>query len=402
MTDTVPEVIAWPLIAFIAAMVAVRFRWLANSLYDSYFNNTLAWILVTLLFRQRAVEQLLSHAGLISVTTSQQMSMLGMSFVATEFMGFVSLWSSRSPEVTRRRQRRYRIVSVVLSVMFLAFATRARLAGQTLEVSGGWDGVAALCAQSAMLVALGIRVTLMTVSEARRPTAHRRECNLAVVGVFVGLAITVSKSEAAVLEFAQQMHWADTVQWRLYNHGFVFFWVTVVATCMASVPVALHVMGHFGWDRAGRDCHALAALRRDMLAAVPEVAFELINPSTGRRRTRLELHQTTVQIRDALLRLRHYFVDPDPGELDQFCRRYTVAARRRADAALALNLAHAVNSKAVGAPPIPVDNSEVFASRPTTLEEEATDLVRLSIWWPYAQAAAAAPQSDEMKADATP
>jgi hypothetical protein len=89
MTDTVPEVIAWPLIAFIAAMVAVRFRWLANSLYDSYFNNTLAWILVTLLFRQRAVEQLLSHAGLISVTTSQQMSMLGMSFVATEFMGFV-------------------------------------------------------------------------------------------------------------------------------------------------------------------------------------------------------------------------------------------------------------------------------------------------------------------------
>lgn len=387
MTDTVPAAIAWPLIVFIAVVIAIRFRWVANSLYDTYFNNTLVWMLVTVLLRQRATEHLLAQAGLLSITTAQELSMVGMVGASMEFMGFVSMWSSRSPEHVRRRQRHYRTAAALLCVAFLVFATRARLHGQLLEVSGGWDGVAAVCAQSTMLVALGIRVILMAASERRRPTAHRRERNLATIGVILGCAIAVSTLQAAVLEFTQQMRWTDTVDWRLFNHGFVFFWVTVAATCFAGVPVALRAISHFGWDRASRDCRALAQLRLDMIAAVPDVAFDLANPSTGRRRTRLELHQTTVQIRDALLHLRHYFTDLDPHELDDFCRRHAVAHDRRADAALALNLAHAITTKACGAQPIPLDNSEVFASRPTTLEEESTELVRISIWWPHARAA---------------
>lgn len=387
MTDTVPATIAWPLIIVIAVVIVIRYRWAANSLYDTYFNNTLVWMLATVLLRQRAAEHLLAQSGLLSITTAQELSMVGMVGASTEFMGFVSMWSSRSPEQTRRRQRHYRTAAAVLSAAFLVFATRARLHGQLLEVSGGWDGVAALCAQSTMLVALGIRVILMASSERRRPTAHRRERNLATIGVVLGCAIAGSTLQAAVLEFAQQMHWADTVDWRLFNHGFVFFWVTVVATCFAGVPVALQAISSLGWDRASRDCRTLAPLRRDMIAAVPEVAFDLSNPSTGRRRTRLELHQTTVQIRDALLHLRHYFTDLDSRELDEFCRSHSVAQRHRADAALALNLARAINAKASGAQPIPLDNSEVFASRPTTLEEESTELIRLALWWPHAQAA---------------
>jgi hypothetical protein len=309
----------------------------------------------------------------------------------------VSMWSSRSAEQTRRRQRHYRFAAAALSVAFLVFATRARIHAQLLEVSGGWDGVAALCAQSTMLVALGVRVILMAAAERRRPAAHPRERHLATVGVLLGCAIAGSTLQAAVLEFAQQMRWADTVQWRLFNHGFVFFWVTVVATCLAGVPVTLRVSSHFGWDRASRDCRKLATLRHDMVAAVPEVAFDLINPSTGRRRTRLELHQTTVQIRDALLQLRHYFRGRDPHEIDDFCRLWRVPAKRRSEAELALDLAYAVRAKSAGAQPVPIDVSAVFTSRPTTLEEEATDLVKLSAWWPLAQAAA---RADDMKVNA--
>ncbi|MEB3980176.1 hypothetical protein OQ968_02735 [Mycobacterium sp. 663a-19] len=399
MTDTVPAAIAWPLIIFTTVMAAFRYKWVNTSPYDKYFNNTLVWMLGTVLLRQRAVEQLLAQSALLSVTCAQELSMVGMVGASTEFMGFVSMWSSRSPEHTRRRQRQYRLAATVLSIAFLVFATRARTHAQLLEVSGGWDGVAALFAQSTMLVALGVRVILMAASEGRRPTAHPRERHLALVGVVLGCAITASTLQAAVLEFAQQMHWADTVRWRLFNHGFVFFWVTVVATCLAGVPVALRVIGHFGWDRASRDCRNLATLRHDMVAAVPEVAFELINPSTGRRRTRLELHQTTVQIRDALLQLRHYFRDHDPDQIDDFCRLWRVPAQRRSEAELALDLAYAVRAKSAGAQPVPIDVSAVFTSRPTTLEEEATDLVKLSTWWPLAQAAARPAHADDTKVD---
>jgi len=401
MTDTVPAGIAWPLILFTAVIAAIRYRWVNNSPYDHYFNNTLVWMLATELLRQRGVEQLLAKSELLNVTASQELSMVGMVGSSTEFMGFVSMWSSRSPEQTRHRQSQYRIAATVLSAAFLVFATRARIHRQLLEVSGGWDGVAALCAQSTMLVALGVRVILMAASERRRPTAHRRERLLASIGVVLGCAIAASTLQAAVLEFTQQIGWIDSVDWRLFQHGFVFFWVTVVATCFAGVPVALRVIGHFGWDRASRDCRKLATLREHMVAAVPEVAFDLVHHSTGRRKTRLELHQTTVQIRDAVLQLRHYFRDNDPQELADFFTRNGVAPHRRSEAALALDLAHAVHAKSAGAPAIPLDVSAVFASRPTTLEEEATELVKLSKWWPLALSATGGPPSPhDMKADA--
>ncbi|WP_425294264.1 DUF6545 domain-containing protein [Mycobacterium attenuatum] len=63
----------------------------------------------------------------------------------------------------------------------------------------------------------------------------------------------------------------------------------------------------------------------------------------------LELHQTTVQIRDAILQSRRYFSDTDAVELAGFCNSYAAPVDQRGEAALALQLAHAARARKAGA-----------------------------------------------------
>ena len=89
---------------------------------------------------------------------------------------------------------------------------------------------------------------------------------------------------------------------------------------------------------------------------------------------------------DAILQLRPYFRDVPPAEAEDFTTH--VPARHRQGAIDALQLARAVQAKAAGATPAPIDASVVLNSRSTNLDEETAELLRLARWWPHAEAAA--------------
>lgn len=396
MTSTVPGWIAWPVIAAMMMTLAVRYTWFNQTLYDNYLSNTLAWMLVTQLLREHAVEQLLSKAALISVTLAQHLSMATMSFIAAEFMGFVALWSHLSPTATeltaeatvrsRRRQRYHRLAALFFAVAFLAVTTRARVAGQVLELSGGWDNVLAWALFAAMPVTLSGQMTTMCIAEFRRDRATRREQLLSVGAALIAAIVGINCLVALALAIFEELGWLHSVDYRLRTHPVYFFLVAAGTMIAAATPCALALNARLGSDQTSRDWRQLQRLRSDMTCAVPGTSFELRGQPTGRRKTLLQLHQTTVEIRDAILQLRPFFRTVDAGVREDFLRSHSVPKDQYEDAVFALQLAAAVRAKAAGdAGSTEVDPAATARSRSTNLDEETAELLRISRWWSQAQ-----------------
>lgn len=386
MTSTVPGVVAWPVIAIMALLLAARFRWCRANLYQTYFNNAMAWLLLAQLLRERRVQAALSGSALMGVTAAQQLSCVAMILAGGEFIGFTMLWNRVAPEATRRSHRYYRWAAVVLSAAFLATGTRARIAGQPFEVSGGWDAVLALSLYLTIIVILVARLLWMFGSELLRAT-DTRELLLAAAGVLAVVVTAAACLEALVLAVSDQLGWSDTVGFRMRVHGFEILWMAVIVYLFGTVPLAVRLQSYLGLDRVSRTWRTLQPLRRSMTAVVPESSFDLEHDDRRFQKTTLQLHQTVIEIRDAILQLRHYVRATAPDELAQFFRTYSVPDDERDCATNAFEMARAARAKAAGDQPATPDQALVVSSRSTSLCEEAADLSSLAKWWTPALAA---------------
>jgi hypothetical protein len=386
MTSTVPGIIAWPVITFMAITLAARWRWCRTNLYDTYYNNLMAWIMLAQLLREHDVEVVMSRSALMTVTTAQQLVYVAIIFASTEFIGFTMLWANPSPVETRRGHRYYRLAAVILSVAYLVAATRARVNGQTLEIAGGWGAILAWSFCVAMILVLAARAVWMFAAELGK-SSQSRDLLLAVGGLLLGVGIAAGCLEALVLALTDQLGWTNALKFRLWFHGFEFFFVAVVAFIFGAVPLAVRLLCWLGLDRTSRAWNKLDALRLSMTTAVPESSFNLDHGDYRFQKTTLQLHQTVVEIRDAILQLRPYFRDLAPHELAGFFPANSVPTRERDAATQAFELAHAVKAKIAGATPGLPDVTTMARSRSTTLDEEVAELLTLAKWWKPACAA---------------
>ena len=205
----------------------------------------------------------------------------------------------------------------------------------------------------------------------------------------MGLLIGFATLEALVLPFTNKLGLTNTVRIQEWFHGYNFFIEAIGASMLAAVPFVMQLLAYCGLDPVSRAWRKLQPLRASMRDAVPGSAFDVAGTVThGRRRTKLQLHQTTVEIRDAVLQLRPYFSDISDDALGAFVAEFRIPARQRETAAHALALSCAVNNKAAGAKPKASEAAAVLASRATTLDQEIQDLLKLARWWPPAQSAA--------------
>ena len=380
MNASVPDTIAWPVITFMALVLVARFRYCRTNLYESYFSNLLGFLMLAQCLRERQVEVFVSRSGFITATTLQQLGFAAMIFACTEMVGFTMLWKRLSPADTRRSHRYYRLAAVILSAAFLIAATRARVAGQPLEVSGGWDGILAWGFYLAMVLILGARVVWMFAAELRK-RIRSRELLLATGGLLLGLLTASVSTEAMVLAVTEQLGWTRTVKFRLWFHGFEFFYQAFFVFLLGSVPLMVRLFACLGLDRISRAWNSLQPLRTSMTRVVPESRFNIEHKDRRYQKTTLQLHQTVIEIRDAILQLRPYFRDVAAHELASFLKTYSVPIRAQRAATHAFQLAHAASAKSVGAEAESPDMALVVRSRSTTLDEEAADLLALAKWW---------------------
>lgn len=388
MTTSVPAYLTWPLLVFMVTVVITRYAFFRSNQYETYFNNTLALMVLSNLLRERAIENTLADHGILSITAAQQLSLAVMIFAAAEFIGFTSLWSHLSSDQTRRRHRYLRAVAAALAIGFLLAATPARRAGQTLEEFGGWYSVLAWALLTSIFIALAYKLLHMVINELLRPAAKPRERLIAISGIAVALAVGSTSIDAVILAALEELDWVHSVEFRLALHGSNIFWETVGVTALAAVPAVRALFARVGLDATSRHWRQLQPLRASITEAVPASAFELRTPNPRRQKTSLDLHQTTVQIRDAILQLRGHFRDVDAAQAESFINQFSIPTSRREPALAAQQLAHAVRTKAAGAQPEPVDSSVILKSRSTNLEDETAELLRLARWWPQAQQAA--------------
>jgi hypothetical protein len=381
MTSTVPPVVAWPLILFMAIVVVSRYVGFNANLFDTYLNNTLAFLLIAQLLREHAVQQLLSDAALITVTTSWQLAAVAMIFGSAEFIGFTMMWSGVSEPDIRRRHRYYRCAATLLTIGYLVAATRARVEAKPVEVSGGWDGVLAYSFYSTMFLVLVVQLMRLSIGELTRPGAPRRERLVAASGVALAMAIGWVTLEALLLLVFEQLGWLHTGAYRVKVHGVYFFWEAVGCTALAAVPCVLALIAHGGLDPVSQQWRKLQSLRNSLRQALPENAFDIQQGGSRHRKTTLQLHQTVVEIRDLILQLRPYFRDIPPQQVGQFVAAHSIPPADSDTAILALQLAHAADAKASGVAPQRLDATRFVASRATTLEQETRELLQLAKWW---------------------
>lgn len=386
MTSSVPGYISWPVLTVLALLLAARFIWCRANLYDTYFNNVMVWLLLAQLLRERDVEAVLSERAMMSVTTAQQLSCAAMDLACVELIGFTMLWQGMSAARTRRVQRYYRLATVALCVAFLIAGTRARVAGQPLEVSGGWEAVWALSFYITIITVMLARMAWMFGAEMRKAT-DTREFALAAAGVLAVVVTTGACLEAVILAVTDQLGLTHTLRFRLALHGSEFLWMAVAMYLFGAVPLATRLLSYLGLDRVSRNWRGLQPLRSNITALVPESRFNLEHDGRRFQRTTLQLHQTVIEIRDAILQLRRYTRDIAPSELARFIEENSVADAEVGTATEAFELAHAARAKTAGRRPGPPDTALVVRCRSTSLDEEAADLLALAQWWAPACAA---------------
>ena len=379
MTTSIPSYITWPLLFLMCLVVLMRYMLFNSNPYERYLNNTVALMVLANFPRERAVENFLAEHRILSVTATQQLSLVLMIFSAAELMGFVNLWAHYAPEQTRRHQRIYRGAALVLAVCFWIAATPPRRAGLTLEEYGGWSEVASWVFMTAMLLALSARLIYMSVIELRHPNARRLERIVAYFGLAIAIAMGVSTGDAVGLSLLDQLGWFHSSGFRIAQHRVNVLGETLAACIVVSIPAIRALQARLGLDPTSRRWRRLEPLRAAMISAVPESSFDLIAPDSGRQKTSLELHQSNVQVRDAMLLLRPYVTSVDDAA---FFARHKVPAADRASARQALQLAHAAAARTAGR--LPAAETDAVVSRSRTLTEETTELLQIARWWPAA------------------
>lgn len=386
MISSVPAVIAWPVIVTMAVLLVGRYWLCRTNSYDTYYNNLMAFVLVAQLLREGSVEDILSRGALMSPTTAQQMAFVAMVFASTELIGFTMLWNGLPPEQARRQHRYYRAAAIISCICFLVAATRARLAGQTLEVSGGWDAIWAWVFYLIILLVMAARFVWMFANELKR-ASNRRERLLAASGLTLGTMTALGCLEALISALTDQLGWTSTVMFRLWLHGFEYFGIAVFVYVLGAIPLVVRLLSRLGLDPVSRSSRKLQPLWRAMTSVVPESRFNIEQVDPGGRITTLALHQTVIEIRDAFLRLRPYFGEVDPREVATFLSTHSVPTRRCGAATQAFQLACAARARSAGLTPKSPSAVTVLGSPSTTLDGEVAALVKVAKWWTLAWAA---------------
>lgn len=385
-----PGTIAWPLIGFMTLVLVGRYRWCDNNLYERYFNTTLAFMLAAQLLREHFVQNCLVRTAFMTLPGTWQLGTAVLSYSYTEFIGFTMLWSGMSEAETRHQHRYYRLAAVLLVAGLFIFGTRARIATEPLEFTRGWESATTLTCVTATLLVVATRVTRNSLRELRI-ARRRRERLIAISTLSMGLAGLANVVQEAALQISDQLGWTHTADFRQQYHSYGLFVMILGVFATAAVPLAIKLLRSVGMDPVSRSWYRLQPLRQAMRTVVPECAFDADTDDhePGRRKRELQLHQTVVEIRDAILGLRPYVREiPDDDQMGFLAKLHRVPLGQHDAAIAALRLAHAARAKAASVPPpLDVDSALIVASRAATLHQEAAELVTLAKWWPAAWAA---------------
>lgn len=358
------------------AVVAVaRYRLLNGTVIDRLINRTILWGLagVSLTPRPHAYASL-SHQLLLGCIV----------MIVAGIYGIVRLWSGDDPATARHRQRRYDLACAVVAVAVLIAGTPARRRGLLIDQTSGWDAVVLWTLFEIPIVVTAIAVLRLCLREFRTGDVRPRE-RLLYYGICAAAAgLLLDAGNNVIAATIQVLTHSPSIDPEMIRKAWTFLSSAIITVFMSALPVADLLLTRLGWDRIGRYCRRLTPLWRDLTAAVPEIRLQL-DDGLGVPESRL--HRMTVEIRDALLRLRPYLPDEAPAATDP-----GTAPSPESTRAYAVRIAAAASAKLRGLPPRPVAAVSTFSLTAHDHVAELQTLLALAREWPHARLAATEPR----------
>ncbi|MEV4240099.1 MAB_1171c family putative transporter [Nocardia sp. NPDC049737] len=329
-------------LGFVAAITIGRWFLVADTLSDQLINRALAWDLVGLL-----IFICVGRLGRADLALDL-FTIFGALAVANVF-GFARLLDGGDARTAVRRQRTYDRTALASGCVVLVGIVASHLDwGLTI-----WSLTTVPTALSGMLMTRAcvreLRAAGLTVQERLTYGA------LLIVAVYAAISTVVSLVRMTNGTRPDE----QGLIWSIGTYATLF-----LLTALIAIPLWNALLARAELDRAGRRCRRLRPLWQALTDAVPEVV--LARPSGG---SASRLYRMTVEIRDALVRLRPYAPD---AEAHTDIREY------------ARCIAHAVQAKAAGESPAMSSGRATPALRDRT--DELRYLLDMAAEWPKAHA----------------
>ncbi|MGY2032870.1 MAB_1171c family putative transporter [Nocardia gipuzkoensis] len=355
MTSPIPAPIAIPLIVFVAVVALGRRVALHHATVDRLLNRAMLWGVATLILLERGIAP-----GIGSLL--HQLSMVTLLMEAAGLYGAARLWSGAEPGSAWARQRVYDSAALAGGVLILVVGTAARQEGRLLGQAPDLPTVVAWAVLWLPLLATGRLAWRAAVRELRSDEASTAERI-----VYRTLLTTLIVASGGLIISALRLTGPGTaadpalVRWAAPT-----FAASTLGAALLSIPLLAALRTRVGWDRAGRYCRRLRPLWRDLTAAVPEIVLE---PDLPIAESDARLIRMTVEIRDALMHLRHYL----PAEAS--------------DADDVQQIRKAIAAKSNGAATAPPRRFDDPAGRPVgDLDSDLRLLLALAHRWPRSRA----------------
>lgn len=160
---TIPNYVAWPLLATMAVIVVIRYRWFNTTRLEIYLNNAIALLLVANLFRDPWVERYLAREHLLSLTAAQQVSLVVAVFAAAEFLGFVGVATYPDRYLLEHHNWVRRGEAAAVAVLFIVATIPARRDGETVEQHHSWFTFAGFVLLSTYIILLASQMVRMVL-----------------------------------------------------------------------------------------------------------------------------------------------------------------------------------------------------------------------------------------------
>ncbi len=288
-------------------------RWFLvnDTTIDHRINHALTWDLGAL-----ALYGLASGFGLDGL--AWHLFACGSQMALANVYGFARLLDGADPQTAGQRQRRYNRAAVAVAAVYLLPSVPGIPIDRTVDWSGmAWSASSMGCTLCGVLLARAVLRELRTADLPRRERlAYSALCAIGVY-VIVACAITAVRTAFGTRPEDPGATWAAGA-----------FIVLVVLAALAGIPLLRTVLARMELDRAGRRCRRLRRLHRDLTAVVPEVV--LVQLDSARAESSSRLYRMTVEIRDALLHLKHYTITLDDADTRRYARQIVLAARAKA------------------------------------------------------------------------
>lgn len=381
MTSAIPGYVSWPVIACFVLVLAFRRRWLGAGLAARHRNRALTYLAATHLASEPQVQHLLATTIPTTAGTTSQIPLALLLLTCPEVIGIIAMTDGLDPDTLIRGYRHYRIATAVTITVLYFVAISPRRQDQPIALASDNSEVLAAAIWSVLSVTAAAVILWQLAKNLRHIRTTTAQRLIAVELSAIAALICLPGLSIFTLALLERLHLAHTLPARQAIYSYASFSALLAALPLALGPCFVAAQALLHRDANGRTWRKLQPLWTDLTTAYPDT---ILNepPQRFEPVTDFQLHRVIIEIRDALLQLAPHITELADTDRQQLAQACGPTAGDEQSALHALQIAKAIgctttaNPSPAGITPLPTATSR---------EDELTQLIDLTTWWPAAK-----------------